>query len=183
MGSVVFRCSCCGREIAGLPDLAYDAPLHYHELPAAERAERAKLSDDLCAIDGRDHFVRGVLLLPVEASDEVFAFGVWVSLSADNFRRYVATFEDPDQSKLGAMFGWFCNRIPYYPETLNLRTTVVPQDAGARPQVWISDVHADHPLYLEQQNGITRARLGEIYAGEICDRHQDRRRDGRRGSH
>ncbi len=171
MDPITFRCRCCGREVAGLPDLAYDAPLHYHEVPEAERAERARLSADLCTIDtaqGRDHFVRGVLLLPVEGSDEPFGFGVWVSLSAENFRRYAATFEDDDQSKLGAMFGWFCNRIPYYPDTLNLQTTVVPQDGGDRPRVWINEAHADHPLYCEQRRGMTADRLGEIYAGEVC---------------
>lgn len=173
MEPLTFRCSCCGREITGLPDLAYDAPAHYHDLPQAERSERARLGDDLCTIDSkdhRDHFVRGVLLLPVRGTDQTFGFGVWVSLSAENYRRYVATFDDEDQSKLGAMFGWFCNRIPYYPDTLNLQTTVVPQDGGARPQVWINKIHADHPLYAEQQSGLTKERLGEIYAGEVCDR-------------
>lgn len=170
MEPVTFRCSCCGREIVGLPDLAYDAPAHYREIPEAERRVRARLSEDLCTIDERDHFVRAVLLLPVRDSDEAFGFGVWVSLSAENFRRYAATFEDEDQSKLGAMFGWFCNRIPTYPDTLNLQTVVRPQDRRARPLVRVSDVHADHPLYLEQQSGITRERLGDIYAGEFCDR-------------
>jgi hypothetical protein len=170
MEPVTFRCSCCGREIAGLPDLAYDAPMHYHQLPESERPARAKLSEDLCTIDEKDHFVRGVLLLPVAGSGQSLGFGVWVSLSAENFRRYVETFEDEDQSKLGAMFGWFCNRISYYPDTINLQTVVVPQDRRARPLVRISDVHAGHPLYLEQQSGITRERLGEIYAGEFCDR-------------
>ncbi|HEX9769267.1 MAG TPA: DUF2199 domain-containing protein [Kiloniellales bacterium] len=177
MEPFTFRCSCCGREITGLPDLAYDAPAHYHDLPQAERSARARLGDDLCTIDNidnRDHFVRGVLLLPVQGTDQTFGFGVWVSLSAENYRRYVATFEDEDQSKLGAMFGWFCNRIPYYPDTLNLQSVVVPQDRRARPQVWISEVHANHPLYVEQRSGITKDRLGEIYGGEFCDRRPSR---------
>ncbi len=172
MDPVTFRCSCCGRVITGLPDLAYDAPLHYHQLSAAERTERATLTSDLCTIgtgDGEDHFVRGVCLLPVAGSEATFGFGVWVSLSPENFRRYTESFEDDDQSKLGAMFGWLCNRLPTYPDTVNLQTTVVPQDEGARPQVWINQAHAEHPLYQEQQSGITKERLGEIYAREVCD--------------
>ncbi len=170
MDPITFRCSCCGRVITGLPDLAYDAPAHYHQLPEPERAARARLSSDFCTIDDEDHFVRGVCLLPVQGSDQSFGFGVWVSLSAENFRGYVETFEDDDQSKLGTMFGWLCNRIPTYPETINLETAVVPQDMKVRPQVWISEAHADHPLYIEQQTGITKDRLGEIYASEVCDR-------------
>lgn len=172
MDPLTFHCSCCGRVITGLPDLAYDAPFHYHELPEPERPERAKLSSDLCTIatsEGGDHFVRGVCLLPVEGSDETFGFGVWVSLSQENFRRYSETFEDEDQSKLGAMFGWLCNRLPTYPETLNLQTSVVPQDGQDRPQVWIGEAHADHPLYIEQRAGTTKERLGKIYAREVCD--------------
>ena len=169
MDPITFRCSCCGRLVTGLPDLAYDAPLHYHQLPETERAERAKLSSDFCTI-GEDRFVRGVCLLPVAGSEETFGFGVWVSLSAENFARYVETFEDDDQSKLGAMFGWLCNRLPSYPDTLNLQTTVVPQDGGARPQVWINEAHAEHPLYIEQRNGISKKRLGKIYAAQVCDR-------------
>ena len=114
--------------------------------------------------------MRGVCLLPVVGSDQAFGFGVWVSLSADNFARYVETFEDDDQSKLGAMFGWLSNRLPSYPDTINLQTTVVPQDGGARPQVWINEAHAEHPLYQEQHQGISKKRLGKIYAQEVCDR-------------
>lgn len=175
MDPVTFRCSCCGRVITGLPDLAYDAPLHYHQLSEAERRKRAKLSSDLCNIatpDGEEHFVRGVCLLPVADSDESFGFGVWVSLSPENFRRYSETFEDDDQSKLGAMFGWLCNRLPSYPETVKLQTTVVPQDGGARPQVWINQAHEEHPLYREQRGGISKKRLGKIYGQEICDRRK-----------
>ena len=173
MDPLTFRCSCCGRLVTGLPDLAYDAPAHYHQLPETERERRAKLSSDFCTIDtseGGDRFVRGVCLLPVVGSEETFGFGVWVSLSPANFERYAATFEDDDQAKLGAMFGWLCNRLPTYPDTMNLQTTVVPQDGNARPQVWINEAHAEHPLYIEQRNGITKKRLGKIYAAQVCDR-------------
>ena len=178
MDPITFRCSCCGRLVTGLPDLACDAPLHYQQLPEAARAERAKLSSDLCTIDtseGGDRFVRGVCLLPVADSEETFGFGVWVSLSPENFRRYVETFDDDDQAKLGPMFGWLCNRLPSYPDTLNLQTTVVPQDGGARPQVWINEAHAEHPLYIEQRGGISKKRLGKLYADQVCDRRKKTR--------
>ena len=86
--------------------------------------------------------------------------------------RYSDTFESRDQSRLGAMFGWLNNRIPFYPETLNLQNSVVPQDGDQRPEVWISDEHRDHPLFIEQQEGMTLERLGEIHAGAICPNNQ-----------
>ena len=59
-----------------------------------------------------------------------YGWGVRVSLSAENFARYEASFEAPDQSRLGGMFGWLSNRLPDYPDTLNLRTDVRPQDGN-----------------------------------------------------
>lgn len=71
------------------------------------------------------------------------------------------------------MFGWLCNRIPAYPDTLHLETRVFPQDGDQRPIIRISDVHANHPLYVEQRDGITVERLREIYADTLCDRNRD----------
>ena len=169
MTAVTFTCACCGKEITGLPDLAFDAPLHYHGLAEVERARRARLDSDLCVIDDEDHFIRAVCPIPIIGADQYFAWGVWASLSAENFERYEATFDDGDQSELGAMFGWLSNRVPGYPDTLNLRTSVVPRDGNDRPLLWISEMHDDHPLYSEQREGISRERLGEIYASQVCE--------------
>lgn len=172
MTEIRFTCACCGETISGMPDVAFDAPLHFHELPEAERSTRAKLNDDFCVIDGREHFIRAVCPVPLADGAEFFAWGVWVSLSAESFARYRDSFQDPEQSKIGGMFGWLCNRLPGYPETLHLETSVIPQDGGERPLVWLNQAHAAHPLYIEQRNGITAARLGEIYASQMC-RHRD----------
>ncbi len=166
--SFSFTCACCGETVSGLPDLAFDAPLHYAQIPEAERAGRARLDTDFCVIDGEQRFIRAVCPVPIRGTEEHFGWGVWVSLGADSFERYRAGFEEPDQAKLGGMFGWLCNRLPFYPDTLELQTSVLPQDHRRRPLVWINQVHADHPLYIDQREGITRERLGEIYASEIC---------------
>jgi hypothetical protein len=165
---LTFKCACCGRVVTGLPDLAYDAPYHYQCLSDEERSSRAKLNSDFCVIDDRDWFIRGVCMVPIRGTDELFGWGVWVSLSAENFARYKRSFRDPAQSKLGGFFGWFCNRLPLYPDTLHLRTDVLLQDGNQRPMIKIQDAHSDHPLYVDQRDGITRDRLGEIYAHEVC---------------
>ncbi len=166
--SVTFSCACCGKTVAGLPDLAFDAPLQYAALSEAERAARARLDADFCVIDGEQRFIRAVCPIPVRGTEGYFAWGVWVSLSADSFERYRAAFEVPDQAELGGMFGWLCNRLPPYPDTLELQTSVMLQDGRQRPLVWVNRVHAEHPLYIDQHEGITTERLGEIYASEIC---------------
>jgi hypothetical protein len=59
-----------------------------------------------------------------------------------------------------AYFGWFCNSIPGYPETLGLKTAIHSRDVGVRPYIEIEVT--DHPLALEQQTGIARARVRQI---------------------
>jgi hypothetical protein len=168
---ITFTCACCGKTVSGLPDLAFDAPLYYALIPEAERAARARLDADFCVIDGEDgedRFIRAICPVPIRGTEEFFAWGVWVSLSVDSFERYRSSFEEPDQSKLGGMFGWLCNRLPPYPDTSQLQTSVILQDGRQRPLVWVNQAHDDHPLYIDQREGITTERLGEIYASEIC---------------
>jgi hypothetical protein len=168
MESFTFTCACCGETIEGLPDLGYASPVYYDSLPATEREERAQLDSDFCVIDDDSRFIRAVCPIPIVGSDEHFGWGVWVSLSEASFARYRDSFGDDDQSKLGDMFGWFSNRLPDYPDTLNLPATVVPQDDNQRPLVWINQDRADHPLYVHQRQGIERDHLGELYARHLC---------------
>lgn len=169
MDQITFTCACCGKTVEGLPDLAFDMPIYCAVLSEEERRARTTLTEDLCSLDGEHFFVRGVCKLPVEDSDRTFSYGVWVSLQKENFERFSASIDEGKQSSLGAMFGWLSNRIPGYPDTLNLQTGVEPQDDHQRPFVWISDAHSDHPLYAEQRNGISLDRLGEIYARNLCE--------------
>lgn len=170
MEPFAFTCPCCGKSVVGLPDLSYDAPVYYPRDPEKQRERQASLTADFCTLEGDQFFIRAVCRVPIEAADQDFGWGIWVSLSSDNFRRYRESFRDSDQSKLGAMFGWFCNRLPHYPDTLSLQTTVVPQDGNQRPLVYVNDVHADHPLFVEQREGMPQEKLARIYAENLCDK-------------
>ena len=173
MSDFRFTCACCGKEIVGIPDIAFQWPHAYEVLSEEDRVARALIGSDLCVIDGRDYFIRAVCMIPVRGGDRQFGWGVWVSLSGENFGRYSGSFDDSDQSKLGPMFGWFSNLLPGYPDTLSLKTSVEPQDNNQRPLVWISDEHADHPLYREQTQGIGLEDLSRLYARELCENRKD----------
>ncbi len=113
--------------------------------------------------DGEHFFVRCVLLVPiVAASGDRFGFGVWSTLSKQNFTLYVDTFDGGEQGGLGPWFGWFSNRLKGYPDTLNLKCRVMPRDGRERPLVELEPTA--HPLAVEQRDGITFDRLLEIYA-------------------
>jgi hypothetical protein len=57
-------------------------------------------------------------------------------------------------------FGWLSTSLPLYPETLCLKTNAHTRPLGHRPFIELEPT--DHPLAVEQREGITRARVREI---------------------
>jgi hypothetical protein len=128
-----FKCGKCSKIHEGSPSFSYDAPWRYLGLSTEEKAA-AELKSDTCVIrhdDGVDRFIRVVLEIPIHGVDEPFMWGVWVSLSEKSFARYLETWNEPDESD--AYFGWFCSRLPYYEDTINLKAQVRPRRGGLRP--------------------------------------------------
>lgn len=147
-----FRCQVCGEWHEGLPDIGFDAPLHYHQLSEEERAATATKSSDLCTIADEDFFVRGVIEIPIQGRADHFGIGAWVSLKEENFRRYEELFDAEEPSGDGPYFGWLCNRIAGYPDTLSLKTHLYLRPAPARPSIELEPT--DHPLSVQQRDGI-----------------------------
>jgi hypothetical protein len=104
-------------------------------------------------IDDEHFFVRGLLEIPVLDSDGPFAWSVWVSSSKANFQRATELWNDSNRVSEPAYFGWLCNSIPGYPETLHLKTAVHTREVGLRPLIELEAT--DHLLSIEQRNGIT----------------------------
>jgi len=156
-----FKCSCCG-EMLNAPPLAwhFDAPDSWNQLSPFARKQRGELSSDQCVIDDEHFFVRGLVEIPVLDGDGPFAWGVWVSLSRTNFERANALWHDSNRVSEASYFGWLCNSIPAYPETLNLKTAVHTREVGLRPLIELEAT--DHPLAIEQRDGITAARIRNI---------------------
>ena len=85
-------------------------------------------------------------------------WGVWVSLSQNNFERYRETYDEPVETD--EYFGWLCNRLPFYSDTLNLKTLVHPRSGGIRPYLNLEPT--EHPLSIDFSNGISINRAQEI---------------------
>ncbi len=96
-----FRCATCDEVHEGFPDLTFAAPYLFDQLSEADRASEAILNSDLCVIKKKDYFIRAVLEIPILGTDDKFGWGIWASLSAANFNRYVAFFESdpPDRER------------------------------------------------------------------------------------
>ena len=159
-----FTCSCCGQRHEGSPSFGYKAPMHYDHLSDEDKQTIAKLNDDLCKIEhpeGTDYFARVVLELPIHGVEEPFLWGVWVSLSQESFERYTLAWGEHDESD--SYFGWLSNRLPYYPDTVALKTNVRPRNGGARPYIELQP--SDHLLAIHSQQGLT-VREAQVIAEE-----------------
>ena len=166
-----YRCSSCGAEHEGLPDMAFDRPIYASQVPEAERPHRVKLGSDACVIDSEDRFIRGCLEIPILGTGVSFTWGAWVSLSERNFQRYLDLFHADPPADEGPYFGWFSNRLPGYPDTLNLKTRVHLRPGRKRSLLELEPT--EHPLAVHQRAGIPLldllAILGErVHAPVAC---------------
>jgi len=155
------NCFICNQPIGNVP-LCYGspAPYYYLALSEEERAKRCEINDDLCVIDGRYFFVRGRVEIPIVDSDDLFCWNVWVSLSEDNFIRMNELWNVAGRENEDPYFGWLSTELPEYPSTLSLKTEVITQPVGLIPKIFLEP--SDHPLSLEQRNGITMERVFEL---------------------
>jgi hypothetical protein len=157
-----FHCKGCGQVHHGMPALDAAAPLSYYLVPNDEREARCQLDSDACIIDESMYFVRGCLEIPVHGESEPFSWGVWVSLSEQSFRQWVECYESEKRSHIGPFFGWLNAALKPYPDTASLKTHVYLRDGFIRPFIELEPT--DHPLAVEQREGISVQRVAELYA-------------------
>jgi hypothetical protein len=164
-GIFAFKCSRCDKIHEGSPSIAFDSPWQYATLTDEQKAAIGELTTDLCKIrhDGKaDYFIRTVLEVPIHGITEPFTWGVWVSVSEKSFRRYLETYDDPVEGE--GFFGWLCNRVPSYTDTIAVPTDVLIRLDGLRP---LSRLHRGgdapaHQLAIDQHEGISVTRAQEI---------------------
>ncbi|MFE3795490.1 DUF2199 domain-containing protein [Nocardia tengchongensis] len=158
--SPTFLCPCCSERHDGPPfSYAMPAPAYWNDNLAHEPG--SVLGEEQCVIAGPHYFVRANLVLPVVDADTEFVWGVWVSLSEQNFQQMERLWDKPERVDEPPYFGWLSTVLPLYePSTLNLKTKLRTQLPGTRPLVELEPT--DHPLAVEQRTGITRARVQAI---------------------
>src|SRR5262249_23941830 len=119
-----------------------------------------QLSSDQCAIDNKYFFVLGRIEIPVVGCEEPFVWLAWVLLSQKNFRRASELWCTVGRENEPAYFGWLSSALPYEPSTLNLKVNLHTRPVGERPFIELEPT--EHPLAVEQRQGISLARVQEI---------------------
>ncbi|MGI9422826.1 MAG: DUF2199 domain-containing protein [Hyphomicrobiaceae bacterium] len=158
--SFEFECRTCGETHRGMPSFGPDAPDSYYAVPEPERGARCDLGSDDCVIDEEAFFVRGCLQVRVHSLSEPFVWLVWCSLSLESFKKWIETYEQKKRSEVGPFFGWLNTQLPFYPNTLNLKTMVHLRDDFLRPTVEVEPT--EHPLAIAQRDGISVREAEEL---------------------
>ena len=157
-----YTCAFCGQHHDDVP-LSYRTKAPVYWSAALDGDPDSGLDEELCVIKGEHFFVQGNIDIPIIGEqDEFFTWGVWVSLSQANFAHTVELWSTPGRESEPPYFGWLSTDLPVYApqSTVNLKTHVITQPVGIRPSIHLEPT--DHPLAVEQSNGITRERIQEI---------------------
>jgi len=143
----------CGIEHDDVP-VCFGLEAPWRELvPETEFDGRVDLTPDLCVVDGETFFVRGHIEIPIHDHAESLAFSVWSSISRDSFARMFERWESEDRASDAPYFGWLCNSIAVYPNTVHLKISVRSRPPGLTPLFVLEPT--DHPLAVDQRTGIS----------------------------
>ena len=156
-------CPCCDAQYNGVFDLGFDHPSTWpHE--ARNDAPYVKVGDDQLSPDlcrqGEDRFIRVVVSLAIQGSDDVFHMTPWAQLSSDAFYAYLASFDGQDAPGIEECPAQLANILPGFESDGPLPVMLHIPDAQPRPTV----VAQSGPLQDAQRNGISFDQLLDIYA-------------------
>lgn len=138
-----------------------EAPGAWYDLEEDERDARCLYGEDRLVVDGARFFVRGCLEMPVIGQSDPFIWTVWMQLKAADFAAWADAYEAPKRSHIGPFDGTLNNALLPYPDTSGLKARLVLRDGLVRPLIELAPT--DHPLAVEQREGISMARVAELY--------------------
>lgn len=157
----VYECSCCGQIYNELPlTFGNDFPDYYHSIPPDERGSRIEIAPSLCVIDSEYFFHRGRLTIPIHGYEQDLIFNVWATISEDNFIKRNNLWNNPKRIKEKPYFGWLQTSLPTYGDTINIEALAIENDVGLIPTIEV--IEKNHPLAVDQKNGISFERVLEI---------------------
>lgn len=171
-----FRCATCGEWHGDLPtDLGFQLPDDVWAIDPPERDRRAEYDDDLCVLDERRHFIRGVLMVPFADQDDYFGWGLWVEVSRRNFVHYQKLFacDGTHEPPFDAVIA---NRLKSYPSAYRKPVKVQLGTETKRPSFSFQG-SARHLLSVEQRHGIDAARHHEVLRIQMPGRFGPAERD------
>ena len=97
-----------------------------------------------------------------------FYWNVWVEITEEDFTEINDTWNDQHRFLFPPFKGKIATQLEPYPSTIGLQVKIQNREVGVVPAVLLEK--SDHPLFLEQENGINRNRVVE-FAKELLYKH------------
>jgi hypothetical protein len=157
-----WTCTQCGTvHEDSLEAYSFRAPWAAFQIPTEQLPERLKITGEFAVMD-KQPFVQGCIAIPIIGRDTPFYWCVWASFSCKDFARaaYVRSIPDEHRSQEPDYLGELATKIEIYPNTLGLKLQIETRRFGQKHFFRLSS--ADHPLAVEQRDGISLERLREI---------------------
>lgn len=117
-----------------------------------------------CSIDLRYYYIRGVVEIPIIGQEQLLCWGTWISVLKEDYKKYYNSFDADggtenvlDEPILGLLANSFPPEI--YPDAYDIKVMAFDRQ---RMALRFELEPTDHPLSLEQYNGITVERVHEI---------------------
>lgn len=157
MTDPTYVCSSCGKVHEGLPtDWGFTLPGEVYVLSYLDKYRRTRFNTDLCALDEKRFFIRGVLMIPFTHQEGDFAWGVWAEVSRTDHDVYLDNYSN-EFAKGARLEGVLANTIPGFSLIIGAPLSIELQGGNDRPSFAFPDA-ADHALAVDQRAGIDHAR-------------------------
>lgn len=156
------KCSICGAKHE-LLDPAFSRPDVIFAMTAKQKKGRVMENDDICALRGDDgglnrYFVRCTLPVKLLDARGTTAWGLWAEVSEEDSVVIWNAWDDPEQDTLAPMKAKLANRIPGYPDTIDLPARLKLTGPKSRPELSLMKTSA-HPFVKECLAGVSVHRV------------------------
>jgi hypothetical protein len=164
-----YYCSECGKYHREIPmNYGAKSPTAYFNLTEDEK-QKTELTQDICVIDEKRFFIKGQIKIKVEDKDEPFSWNVWAEITKEDFENEQENWNEENRFLRKPYSGVLDTSLNCYPNTLGLKVSIQTQKIGFIPDISIDSTN--HPLYLEQENGIDMKRV-TMFALKILHGHE-----------
>lgn len=141
--------------------LFFASPEDYESLDGTEKANRAKLSSDLCCIESTSSFyVRGLLEIPVHIAESsvkpILTWGLWIKVSQTDFDSVVANWSTENNIE---MDGTINNSLSGYSGSYGMKVKLTTRSGGLRPIITLKD---DSTLSKDQEEGLSAEKVSNL---------------------
>jgi len=164
-------CARCGLPHQEL-EPAFRRPDALLAVPADQREERVRESDDLCSVDDVAFFIRCVAPVPVAGREAPFHWGFWVRVARAHFEAYFDSFDQGASPDHPGFPGTIANQTALLAPILGRPVHVVLGRATDRPRLMLLD--PAHPLTRDQERGVGEAQVAAWVARLPCGDEDER---------